>query len=747
MGSDTESQLIQVCLDGDLLTLKILITEQGLNPSDVKDISGFTPLHLACKHGHLDITQYLIKEQNCDPESTTPNGRTPLHFACKSGHLCIVKCLITEHKCNPHCTDNDGYTLLHAASESGNIDFVQRSKSSAIASKSDFSLQGTLFWFWQTIIYLIMMLTQLFQRSTTSVSEPNLLCQRKVASLNSECLTRHLDVVKYLITEHKCSPQCTDDEGRMPLHYACASGKLDIVQYLLSDDVSNLGNATQLGDTPLHIACKHNQLEVVQFLLSTGMSDPLCRNAEGLTPLTIATSEEIRDLLDYQCKEDHLLKSTVKVFVLGDHLAGKSSLTKALQNNPGFLSSLTGRFQEVRGVKHQTNGIDSFSFSSDIFGNVVFYDFAGQREFHMIHADILSAHKAVGGVFVVVVNIAQSDDDICSSLQYWVSFIQECCADSEMVPHIIVVGSHADMADVDHAHTLIQKMCPEHCNQTYEPQFIVCLDSTKRFSSGLHRLHSCLKESCDSIRENAGEIDKHCYALHTYVRKNYANVCATLGDICSGLEGNSYLLPSDPIELLPLVQILHDRGRVVFLKNDRDLVYSWVITNITSLLETVVGSKLFSPHNFRQCCLQGSTGVVPRSRICEAFPELDTDMIIRFLEHFEFCHQVDGHWIDRTELVRSPEEGADEDYYFFPALRTSEKPNKLSPESLYYCGWFMHSSAKHQFFTVQFLQSLLLRIAFRFAQTNHEDEDMPITSKKTIQTLRRRFEMWTNGIT
>ena len=198
--------------------------------------------------------------------------------------------------------------------------------------------------------------------------------------------------------------------------------------------------------------------------------------------------------------------------------------------------------------------------------------------------------------------------------------------------------------------------------------------------------------------------------------------------------------------LLPLFQVLHDRGRIVFLKNDRDLVYSWVVTIITSFLETVVGSELFSPHNFRQHCLQGSTGVVPRSRICEAFPELDTDMIILFLEHFEFCHQVIVNWIDRTELVRSPEEGADEDYYFFPALRTSEKPKQLSPESSYYCGWFMHSSAKHQFFTVQFLQSLLLRIAFRFAQPNHEDQDTRITSKNTIRTLRRRCEMWMNGI-
>ena len=64
--------------------------------------------------------------------------------------------------------------------------------------------------------------------------------------------------------------------------------------------------------------------------------------------------------------------------------------------------------------------------------------------------------------------------------------------------------------------------------------------------------------------------------------------------MCTGLEGKSYLLPSDLVKLLPLFQILHDRGQVVFLKNDRDLVYSWVITNSASLLETVVGSILYT---------------------------------------------------------------------------------------------------------------------------------------------------------
>ena len=119
------SQLIQACTNGDLSAVIQLITDQALTPSDVRDPSGHTLLHLACRHGHLDITKYLIKEQKCNPEATICNGITPLHLACKSGHLHIARCLITEHKCNPHCTDSDGYTPLHAASESDNVELIR----------------------------------------------------------------------------------------------------------------------------------------------------------------------------------------------------------------------------------------------------------------------------------------------------------------------------------------------------------------------------------------------------------------------------------------------------------------------------------------------------------------------------------------------------------------------------------------------------------------------------------------------
>ena len=104
------------------------------------------------------------------------------------------------------------------------------------------------------------------------------------------------------------------------------------------------------------------------------------------------------------------------------------------------------------------------------------------------------------------------------------------------------------------------------------------------------------------------------------------------------------MLPSNPSELLPLVQTLHDKGQVLLLKKDEDISDCWVITNIAAMLETVVGS-IFAPRDFPQHIAAGSTGIVPKSRISEVFPDLNIDMVIGFLEHFEFCHRVSLDWV------------------------------------------------------------------------------------------------------
>ena len=204
------------------------------------------------------------------------------------------------------------------------------------------------------------------------------------------------------------------------------------------------------------------------------------------------------------------------------------------------------------------------------------------------------------------------------------------------------------------------------------------------------------------------------------------------------------MLPSNPSELLPLVQTLHDKGQVILLKNNKDISDCWIITNIAAMLETVVGS-IFAPRDFPQHIAPGSTGIVQKSRITEAFPDINIEMVIGFLEHFEFCHRVGLNWV-----IQSKHEVSDtnDEYYLFPALLTLENiPQVLqeSHESHYYCGWFMHSTAKHHFFSIRLLHVLLLRLAFLFALP--QDIAIPTASEDETPALKRSCTMWKSGIT
>ena len=753
-------------LFGQLKVIRWLIIEKNCEPIYFdSECECYIPLViLACQCGHLSVMKYLLSEWNSEDFEISDL----LVFACLCGHLNVVKYLIEEFKCNPYVTDNDGITPLHLAC-AGIQYFKEREyQVSAKSTPSILSIQSIL----HILLSIVSLPTSLFSNVLPKFLPGFLNCAHKLSdyditsgarSANHNYNTRSdeeqatpynfrcLDIVKYLITEHNCKPHCTDKEGETPLHYACTSGQLEIVQYFHSEKFSDPIHRAHSGDTPLHFACKSNQVEVVKFLLSTGECDPLIKNVEGLTPVELATSMEICEQLDHFCKGNYPLESVVKVFVLGDPSAGKSSLVQAIQSNPGFLGSLLGRFQKVK-VRQQTAGINSFTFRSSDFGNVVIYDFAGQREFYTSHAAFLqNSSSYVPGIFILVTDIALCEDDIHQTLQYWVLFIEECCAhvQSKTKPYIIFVGSHADQlkGDVEQAFMLIHKCFAEDSeNKFYEMSGVISLDCTRPSSPGLDLLRHHLEESCNSIRKRREKIDQRCYVLHKYVHKEYINMGihgSKLKNISKDLEDNPYLLPSTSSELLPLLQTLHDRGQVIFLRNEHILGNSWVITNIAAMLETVVGS-IFSPRNFPQHIAPGSTGIVPKSRMSEAFPDLDIEMVIGFLEHFEFCHQLGVDWVRVTE---SKQEMSDEEYYLFPALVTMESlPHVLYDihESRYCCGWFLHSTAEHQFFTARFLHILLLRLAFLFAVP--QDNAIPTANKNETPVLKRSCTIWKSGI-
>ena len=134
--------------------------------------------------------------------------------------------------------------------------------------------------------------------------------------------------------------------------------------------------------------------------------------------------------------------------------------------------------------------------------------------------------------------------------------------------------------------------------------------------------------------------------------------------------------------------------------------------------------------NFKQHHkIANSTGVVPFSKIREAFPERDPDMVVAFLQQMEFCQEIseaEVFLISRQHFKCSC--GPIERFFFFPGLVSEERPSgagEAIDTPSYRCGWYLQCSQPYQFLTPQFLHVLLLQLAFSFALASDDTHEDP----------------------
>ena len=715
--SDGRTLLHVACQNGHFDVVRYLISQCGCNPQNPTN-DGTTPLHVACAHGQLDMARYLITQCNINPQCTRNDGISPLHLACLSGHLDMVRYLITQCSCNPQCYGDGGTTPLHAACQNGHLNVAR---------------------------YLI----------TQCSGNPQCRRNDDYTPLHAACQYGHLEVAIYLIANCNSNPECPDSHGLTPLHAACYNGHLNIVQYLITECSCNPNCTDNLGLTPLHWSCRAGHERIVQFLLSTGLCNPLQSNKFGATAIHIAKAKapHIAEIIRsyYNCVIRYPIESYTKIFTVGDVHVGKSTLVKSLRQNPGLFRSFFGQVfeQHVTGVSAATAGIESFSINSEGFGNVVIHDFAGDYEYYTSQAAFLQSFTSqTTGLFLIVVNCNQTKEKVIESLNYWMSFIQECWGhnvdDSESKAHVIVVGSHADkVRDVSCKYSAIEEVLTSpHSGLEYDGA--VCLDCRKPSSPQLGHLHELLDTACSILRKKSIRMDRHCYILYEHLQTCYVKrgfPASTLKAISDNLILEDHpLLPHTPNELLPLLKALHDKGQIVLLENEME-DKCWVVGQKALLLRKCIG-KIFAPPGSREYVKYSNTGIVSHSAVEKVFPLLKSDLVIDFMKHFEFCHTIDN---PNTLIEHCRTEGR---CYLFPALIRLERPSTIWEDSKidhlsHCCGWYIKcvkAPGKPQFFNSRFLHVLLLRLAFQFALPPDASE------RSTGLALRQRCKMWKNGV-
>ena len=582
------------------------------------------------------------------------------------------------------------------------------------------------------------------------------------------------DLAKELIAVHILNPRDRDSEGRDALHYACSGGDLYLVQYLI-DELNCKPSRARNGDTPLHNACEFGHANVAQFLLSTGLVDPEAKNKAGNTALNCAKPGSNIDQIFRVFKQCGAavkafpVHSFAKAILTGNSAAGKSSLAEVIKRraNRTALETLQDRFSNrTVEVKLLTAGINSLQIESELVGNMILYDFAGQPEFYSSHFAVMeNVMKRSPVIFINVVDLSKNNEGIKQSVYYWMNFIENACARLEEKSHVLMVGSHSDQlkrGELEEKNGLLKRIAKEAVKTQLFIDY-VHMDCRKVESTGAKQLVDLLSKSQREITRHSPVMSFYCHFLYSFLKSsekmkdrpaiNLKDLAAALSKEDAGEGG----LGSNLDVLTDYVVALSDRGLVMFLKNEEEPEKSWIVVDRDALLKEVNGA-LFAPSNFEEYPnLGNNTGIIPLSVLKATFERHNIEMLVWFLRSLEFCIPVEiDDIITNLELqsrATLPDAvRGEEQLLFFPSLVHVTRPDNATlfrfGEKLSF-GWCLTCIEPHQFFTPRFLHVLLLSIAFAFSMRKDEQDILPVPNQQWQSqqvAIQLRCNIWENGI-
>ena len=545
----------------------------------------------------------------------------------------------------------------------------------------------------------------------------------------------HSSVVKTL-AEAGANLNVQDELGRTPLMGAAYCGPANVVVELIraGADVSVVSSrewwSVAAGSTALHFAAEWNNIECGVLLVDAG-ADMKTRNKKSKFPLDLASSRFRRAIQQAQSFSTKRI-----VAVIGNAEHGKSTLIAALQaEGNSLLKKFTNRFTKVQDVSNRTTGVETVQFSSQKYGETLFYDFAGQSNYHGPHQSFLEAmlnKQEVSVSLLLLVKATDEEDNITRQVTHWLQPLSLTSAPS--TPQVILVGSFLDQ--VESRAKATEKLL--RCTQSVQEHFHFniqgpcLLDCRKPASEGIDQICTFLQEA-QPMQLNSISFSYSLHWVLAQLRRSLSVPAITLHTFQSWLLKDAKLVLKNFPPAEQMCRDLTAVGHALFLPNKRDLTQSWLILDLQAILHDVYGT-LFSGSQ----CKVNQFGLLHCSQLTELFPKLDPAMVQEVLVSLEFCIQVDSSLM-REGLLKLTAKVEGDGWLYFPALVSSQPlevfPNVPDPHHLQWVCWQLRTAKKH-FISAHLLQTIILRLA-----ANHV-----FTHELSPSVREHCCSVWVNGL-
>ena len=282
--------------------VKILINDFGFRVNAFQELTGETPLLVACKQGHTDLVIKLVYDLGADLDAKDADGDNALMYAVVGNHPKVAELLIDEFGFDVNAGNFYGCTPLLMAFYHNHIDLAMD-----LIYKFEADVNAQDMYGHNCLMYAAQGGSLAAAGYLLAVCGFDVIASGHCGetALLVACYYGHISFFTDLFAEigDSLDLEAEDDNGNNALMYAVDGCQEAAVRVLVEDHGFDVNSSNHALQTPVILASMEGNVGLLNILVKELGVSLLCEDKNGETPFSIAVSEGQQNIVELLATE------------------------------------------------------------------------------------------------------------------------------------------------------------------------------------------------------------------------------------------------------------------------------------------------------------------------------------------------------------------------------------------------------------------------------------------------------------